>query len=170
LSQQGYMKKVVEKFKMHESKPVSTPLGQHDKLSTKVAPNSDEERERMTLIPYSNSDTYVVNMVSRFMIDPGPTHWGALKWVFRYLNGSLSSSLKFKRKMKSEKPIRGYTDSVSLETSLLGNLYLHTSSPFLALLLAGGLSFNQLWRYLQLRLSSLLLQNLSRKLGGSKGW
>ena len=48
------MKKFVEKFRMHESKPISTPLGQHDKLSTKDAPNSDEERERMRLIPYSN--------------------------------------------------------------------------------------------------------------------
>jgi len=125
LSQQGYIKKVVEKFRMHESKPVSTPLGQHDNLSTKDAPNSDEERERMRLIPYSNGMgsimyymvcsrpdlAYVVNMVSRFMTNLRPKHWGALKWVFRYLNDSLSSSLKFKRKMKSEEPIKGYTNS-----------------------------------------------------------
>ena len=119
LSQQGYMKKVVEKFRMHESKLVSTPSGQHDKFSTKDAPNSDEEREKMALIPYSNGVgsimydmvyskpdlAYAVNMVSRFMTNPRPKHWEALKWVFRYLNGSLSSGLKFKRKMKSEEPI-----------------------------------------------------------------
>jgi len=33
LSQSNYHKKVVEKFRMHQSKPISTPLGHHTKLS-----------------------------------------------------------------------------------------------------------------------------------------
>ena len=33
LSQQAYMQKVVKRFRMHQSKPMGTPLGQHMKLS-----------------------------------------------------------------------------------------------------------------------------------------
>ncbi|RDY05566.1 hypothetical protein CR513_10577, partial [Mucuna pruriens] len=51
LSQQGYIKKVVEKFRMHQSKPITTPLGKHDKLSIKHGPSVIEERDRMAEVP-----------------------------------------------------------------------------------------------------------------------
>lgn len=125
LSQQGYMTKVVKRFRMHEAKPVTTPLGQHDKLSLKQAPRTDEEKEKMQSVPYVSAIGSImygmvcsrpdlanaVNMVSRFMADPGLPHWSALKWILRYLNGTLSSGLKFKRKDRREEAIVGYVDS-----------------------------------------------------------
>ncbi|RDX81638.1 hypothetical protein CR513_37649, partial [Mucuna pruriens] len=62
----------------------------------------------MALVPYASSVgsilygmvcsrpnlAYAMNVVSRFMADLVPTHWGALKWILTYLNGSLSSSLR----------------------------------------------------------------------------
>ncbi|RDX69164.1 hypothetical protein CR513_51759, partial [Mucuna pruriens] len=38
----------------HESKHVTTPLGQHDKLSIKHDPSTNEERDRMTSVPFAN--------------------------------------------------------------------------------------------------------------------
>ncbi|RDX64244.1 hypothetical protein CR513_57222, partial [Mucuna pruriens] len=73
LSQQGYMNKVVEKFRMHESKHVTTPLRQHDKLSIKHDPSTNEERDRMTPVPFASgvcSIMYgVVCMLTLIMLD-----------------------------------------------------------------------------------------------------
>ncbi|XP_073225574.1 secreted RxLR effector protein 161-like [Cicer arietinum] len=54
---------------------------------------------------------FAVNLVSRFMTDPGALHWSALKWIMRYLNGSLTTCLKFKKTCHDKEPIKGYVDS-----------------------------------------------------------
>nr|XP_012570563.1 uncharacterized protein LOC105851982 [Cicer arietinum] len=88
LSQAGYLKKVVTKYRMHEARHVTTPLGQNFKLSMQDSPKTDEERQRMSTIPYSSGVgsimygmicsrpdlAYVVNVVSRFMTDPRALH------------------------------------------------------------------------------------------------
>ena len=51
LSQSNYLKKVVERFRMHQSKPVSTPLGHHTKLSVIQAPETTKERSKMNQTP-----------------------------------------------------------------------------------------------------------------------
>lgn len=38
-----------------------------------------------------------INVVSRFMANPGLEHWEALKWVLRYLKGSPNLGLLFER-------------------------------------------------------------------------
>ena len=95
LSQQGYLKKIVKRFRMHQSKPVSTPLGHHTKLSITQAPNTEEERRKMDIIPNASGVgsimycmvcsrldlAHVVSIVSRFMADSSQAHWEALKWV-----------------------------------------------------------------------------------------
>lgn len=125
LSQQTYVKKVLRRFRMHESKLVSTPLGHLSKLSLQQSPNTDEERARMTTIPYASGVgsimygmvcsrpdlAHAVSVISRFMADPGQEHWEALKWVLRYLNDSCASGLRFKRKLQEVKAITGYVDS-----------------------------------------------------------
>lgn len=49
---------------------------------------------------------YAVSVVSRFMAYPGQAHWKALKWVLRYLNGSLIYGLWFQRKLHDEDVLR----------------------------------------------------------------
>ena len=124
LSQQGYLKKVVERFRMHQSKPVSTPLGHHTKLSITQAPNTEEERRKMDTIPYASGVgsimygmvcsrpnlAHAVSIVSRFMADPCQAHWEALKWVLRYVNGSLESDMKYKKAAQGD-AIMGYVDA-----------------------------------------------------------
>jgi len=45
LSQQKYIEKVLERFNMKNSKPVSTPLVGHFKLSSKDCPTSEYQKE-----------------------------------------------------------------------------------------------------------------------------
>jgi len=65
----------------------------------------------MAKIPYANaigSLTYVmvctrpdiaysVSLVSRFMSNPGKVHWKALKWILRYIKGSLRKGLAYEK-------------------------------------------------------------------------
>ena len=45
LSQEKYIKKVLERFNMKDAKPVGTPLATHFKLSVELCPSDDKEKE-----------------------------------------------------------------------------------------------------------------------------
>ncbi|RVW67107.1 Retrovirus-related Pol polyprotein from transposon TNT 1-94 [Vitis vinifera] len=84
LSQKSYISKVLSRFEMNNVKTVSTPLGQHFRLSITQAPETHEEKRFMQMIPYasmvgslmytmvcSRPDlAYAVSMISRYMSCP----------------------------------------------------------------------------------------------------
>ncbi|KAK4406051.1 Retrovirus-related Pol polyprotein from transposon TNT 1-94 [Sesamum angolense] len=96
---------------MTNSKSAYVPLAAHFQLCKDQSPKTDFEKAKMEKIPYSNAIgsvmylmvstrpdiAYVVSCLSRFMSNPGITHWEALKWLFRYLNGSNNSGIKFSK-------------------------------------------------------------------------
>ncbi|RVW88928.1 Retrovirus-related Pol polyprotein from transposon TNT 1-94 [Vitis vinifera] len=88
LSQSEYVKKVLSRFNMNEAKPVSTPLGSHFKLSQTLHMQWE--------------------FVSRFMSRPGKQHWEAVKWILRYLKGSLDTCLCF---TGASLKLQGYVDA-----------------------------------------------------------
>ncbi|GKE87430.1 hypothetical protein Tco_1564905 [Tanacetum coccineum] len=51
---------------------------------------------------------HAVGVVSRFMSNPGREHWEALKWLLRYLKGTLKATLCFSRK---EVILEGFSNS-----------------------------------------------------------
>lgn len=141
LSQSNYLKKVVERFRMHQSKPVSTPLGHHTKLFVIQALETIEERSKMNQTPYvsgvgsimygmvcSRPDlAHAISIIRRFMGDLGSAHWEAVKWTLRYLNGSLNAGLRYK-KTTHEAAITGYVDAdfvgnVGTRKSLTGYVF-----------------------------------------------
>ena len=87
---------------MHDSKPVSTPIAPHFKLSGAQCPSSDEDVEYMSKVPYSSAVgslmyvmvcsrpdlSYAMSLVSKYMSNPGKEHWKAVQWIFRYLRGT----------------------------------------------------------------------------------
>jgi len=52
LSQEKYIKKVLDRFNMKDAKLVGMPLTTHFKLSTKLCPSDDKEKEEMRKIPW----------------------------------------------------------------------------------------------------------------------
>jgi len=125
---------------MSNSKIVSTPLGHHTKLSIKQCPQSEDEKQVMVSTPYdsgvgsimygivcSRPDiAYAVSIVSQFMANPGIVHCQALKWVLRYLNGSLKGGLKYTRAAQGKDALEGYVDSagnVDTRKSLSGFVF-----------------------------------------------
>ena len=51
---------------------------------------------------------HVVGVVSRFMSKPGKQHWEAIKWILRYLKGSLDTCLCF---ICASLKLHGYVDA-----------------------------------------------------------
>ena len=88
LSQQKYIEKVLDRFNVKNSKPLSTPLAGHFRLSSKDYPINEYEKEEMQKIPYSfpvGSLMYVmvctrpniaheVGVVSHFLANPRKEH------------------------------------------------------------------------------------------------
>ena len=55
LSQQTYVEKVLQRFNMNNSKPVTVPFAAHFKLSADMSPKTNEEMEHMSSVPYSSA-------------------------------------------------------------------------------------------------------------------
>ena len=102
ISQEDYIEKVLERFNMHNAKPVHVPLPGHFKLSKMQCPKNEEEKEEMSKVPYSSAVgslmylmictrpniVYAIGVMSRFLLNPGKKHWNAVKWILRYLRGT----------------------------------------------------------------------------------
>ena len=93
LSQETYIERILERFNMQHSKPVSTPLATHFKLSRKCCPITEEERDELSSIPYASTIgslmyamvstrldiAHVVGTMSRYLSNPCKSHWNAVK-------------------------------------------------------------------------------------------
>ncbi|KAG8496044.1 hypothetical protein CXB51_009475 [Gossypium anomalum] len=122
LSQKGYIEKVLCRFNMQSAKPVSTPLAAHFRLSLALSPQSDDEIEYMSHVPYSSAVgslmyatvcsrpdlSYAVSAVSRYMVNPDKEHWKVVRWILRYLRGTTDVCLQFGR---TKDGIIGYVDA-----------------------------------------------------------
>jgi hypothetical protein len=126
LSQKQYLMKVLQRFGVHEdTKPAATLLAPHLKLSCRLSPTTDEEREYMANVPYANAVgslmyamvctrpdiSQAVGVVSRYMHDPGKGHWQAVKWILRYLRSTVDVGLVFEQDESLGRCIVGYCDS-----------------------------------------------------------
>ncbi|KAH9650169.1 hypothetical protein KPL70_026264 [Citrus sinensis] len=124
LTQKSYLKKVLERFGMDDkTKPVCTPLAPHFKLSSSSCPKSQEESDYMARVPYASvvgslmyamvytrpDISQAVSMVSRYMHNSGKKHWLAVKWILRYLYGTVDVGLLFKKDCGQQ--CVGYCDS-----------------------------------------------------------
>ena len=93
LSQGEYIEKVLQRFRMHNAKQVSKPLSNHFKISKDMCPETQEEIDYMSKIPYSSvvgslmyamvctrpDIAHAVGIVSRYMNNPGKEHWKAVQ-------------------------------------------------------------------------------------------
>ena len=108
LSQQQYIKELLERYHCEDSHPVKTPLPPLLEISDVVV--TSEEQEKMKSIPYLSAVgslqylatmtrpdiAYAVSYLGRFNHNPGPRHWAAVKHIFKYLKGTMDYKLVYK--------------------------------------------------------------------------
>ena len=126
LTQKHYLRKVLKRFGINvKSKPVSTPLAPHFKLSASSSPRNEAEREYMSKVPYANAVgslmyamvctrldiSQEVGVGSRYMHDPGKEHWQAVKWILRYILKTEDVGLIFEQDKLGGQYVVGYCDS-----------------------------------------------------------
>jgi hypothetical protein len=123
LDQSKYVNEILTKFKMLDCKPMATPMDTNHALSIKMCPTTPEARREMSNIPYreavgslmylavsSRPDiATAVNIVSRYLNDPGQEHWTAVKRILRYLRGT--PDLKLTLGGTSKLVLNGYADA-----------------------------------------------------------
>ena len=107
LSQEHYIKKILERFHMSSCKPVDTPVSKSEVLSQNMCPRNLEEEKEMSNVPYSSAVgslmyamlctrpdiCFAVGLVSRYQSNPGREHWKAVKRILRYLKGTMDYHL-----------------------------------------------------------------------------
>lgn len=93
LSQETYINKVLERFKMQDCRPIDSPIAKGEGLSRRLCPKTLEEQERIKIVPYASAVgslmyammctrpdiCYAVGMVSRYQSNTGQAHWVAIK-------------------------------------------------------------------------------------------
>ena len=96
ISQEKYVEKLISRFKMTEAKPITTPIGENEKLTKEDCPlEGSIEQENMKKCDYrglvgclnylalsSRPDIcFAANFLSSFVENPGEKHWKAGKIV-----------------------------------------------------------------------------------------
>jgi hypothetical protein len=123
LSQKAYIRRVLQRFEMHNCAPGDVPIIKGDKFNKTQCPKNELERESVKNIPYASAVgslmyaqvctrpdiAYAVSVLSRFQSNPGQEHWKAAKKVMRYLKKTEGYMLTFQRSNHLE--VVGYSDS-----------------------------------------------------------
>ena len=146
LSQPGYIQSILEQFSMSDCNPTHTPMEENLKLSTRMSPDTPEERAEMKAYPYREligkllylavatrpDIAYVVGVLCRFVENPGMDHWNAAKRVLRYLKGTADMRLVYSR-WTTPDPFITYSDA-----DLSGNPDNSRSTGGFAVCVGGG--------------------------------
>ncbi len=103
LSQRGYLKRALERFRMSDTKSAVTPMQEELCLSVGCAPASEKDRQGKRDVSYSEAVgsllylaektrpdiCFAVRVLCGHVADPGSRHWIVVKRVFRYLRGTV---------------------------------------------------------------------------------
>ncbi len=141
MGQPAYVRKVLEKWKMSDSKPVGTPVSPGSYLMKAAEDEEAMEQQQyqslvgslMYLSVCTRPDiAYAVSYLARFCSKPNRSHWTAAKRVLRYLKGTTDYGICF-MKSESDKCI-GFSDAdwagdQQDRTSTSGYLYKLAGGP-----------------------------------------
>ena len=132
IDQSQYALDVLERYGMSNCNPVKTPGVPGAVLSDADCPKTDKKKAEMKAYPFRQSIGSLlwlargtrldiierVNSISQFLQNPGPSHWRAMKPIFRYLRGTVNMCLTYSSGL-----------SLSVIACVDSNWGSHTSDP-----------------------------------------
>ncbi|KAG6516111.1 hypothetical protein ZIOFF_026559 [Zingiber officinale] len=116
ISQAGYAREILKKFRMDNSKSINTQV----ECGVKLSKHDEEEKVDPTFfkslvgslryLTYTRPDIlYAVGLISRYMEDPTTTHLKAAKRILRYIKGTIDFGLLYST--SNHFKLEGYSDS-----------------------------------------------------------
>ena len=107
IDQSQYIQQILERFSMETCNTRTTPMREKPVLSSVPCPDKSTDYDHV--FPYSSAldcllytrltrpDCLVaISILCRFMKNPLPAHWAAVKDVFRYLKGTINRGLLYR--------------------------------------------------------------------------
>jgi histone deacetylase 1/2 len=103
LTQERYARDVLKRSGMEKCKSIDTPLSSSDKLSIEDGDklgHEDATRYRSVVgalqyLTLTRPDiSFSVNKVCQFLHSPTTVHWSAVKWILRYIQGTIKLGLQ----------------------------------------------------------------------------
>lgn len=124
LHQTKYLKEILKRFNLLDSRPVATPSAVGERVTTEQSPQTKLELEDTSAVPYAEvvgcliflanwtrpDISYSISMVSQFLKQPGRAHWAAVKRIYRYLKGTLSYGLQYTASGNQRLELTSYAD------------------------------------------------------------
>jgi len=109
LSQEEYQCKLLNKFKMHDSRPVTTPLNLGIKNALSNNPNITIHfpyKQALGCLMYVMLCTrpdlaFPICFLNQFSNHPTQSHWQALKRVMHYIKGTMKYKLRYEKDNES---------------------------------------------------------------------
>ena len=117
LGQQAYLEKILKDHGMWECKAVAVPMDGNLTSSLQNYQATDVFRTQyqsaVGSLMYAMLSTrpdlaFSVSVVSRYASNPNPSHWQAVKRIFRYIRGTPSLQLTYRGTLSK---LEGYTDA-----------------------------------------------------------
>lgn len=115
LSQSGYVRKLLSRFRMEDCNPVGTPVESGKKLEKDIneVKGTKPYQELIGALNYLATATrpdiaHIVSCLSQFNTCHGEQHWSAAKRVLRYLKGTINFGLTYSKNSGS---LEGFVDA-----------------------------------------------------------
>ncbi|KAG6613804.1 Retrovirus-related Pol polyprotein from transposon TNT 1-94 [Phytophthora cinnamomi] len=159
MRQTKFLKSILSKFGMQDSKPVKTPQDPGLKLTKNMCEGGCKHEDTMKNVPYRSAVgalmylmvatrpdlAAAVGVLSQFAADPCPTHWQALKRVLRYLQATTTHGIEFS-KGDGCGVVCGYSDA-----DWAGDIESRRSTSGYAFMMNGGGDAEAVWLKVFLR-------------------
>ncbi|KIK14931.1 hypothetical protein PISMIDRAFT_16919 [Pisolithus microcarpus 441] len=111
LSQESYINAILTKYNLADAKPSAIPMDPSLKLTQANVPQPAKEAACMKNVPYCAvvgslmhlavgtcpDIAFAVSTIAQFNNAPTPTHWEAVRQIYKYLVGTKSLALTFSR-------------------------------------------------------------------------
>ena len=116
ISQEKYVSNLLDKWKMGNCKPMSTPMNTNEKFYVEDGVEKVDAQSYRSLVgsplyltTIRPNIMHAVGLISRFMQSPSKMHFGAAKRILRYLSGTRNYGIWYTS--SSNFGLVGYTDS-----------------------------------------------------------
>ncbi|KMQ86050.1 retrovirus-related pol polyprotein from transposon tnt 1-94, partial [Lasius niger] len=135
VSQEDYTKRILERFRMDESNPVTTPATREEDETLDAVKGRVPYREAVGSLMYLATATrpdiaFAVSSAARAVEKPTKKNWNDVKRIFRYLRGTSNSFVKYQKDCKQ---LAVYSDA-----DYAGDVATRRSTTGVVAMFAGG--------------------------------